>query len=200
VGKVAQRAGGLTPGWHLPDSGGDLGLGGENGLSNVGLGAPAADGGFGDEQAMRLLMLQARLGRRINELCMLDHDPLSILGHPSGDQDTGAFVARLRYQQTKIDGAPDTILVDAEVVAIIQVQRDWAARHFTACGRPGRTPRYLFLGSMMNRNGDRPYNAGQFRYLLTELAARSGIRDRDGRTIDLQRTHTFRHTAVICTA
>ncbi len=159
------------------------------------LGAPVADGGFGDEQAMRLLMLQARLGRRINELCMLDHDPLSMLGHPSGDQEPGGFVARLRYQQTKIDGAPDTILVDAEVVAIIQAQRDWAARHFTVRGRPGRTPRYLFLGSMMNRNGDRPYNAGQFRNLLTELAARSGIRDGDGRTIDLQRTHTFRHTA-----
>ena len=122
------------------------------------LGAPAADGGFGDEQAMRLLMLQARLGRRINELCMLDHDPLSMLGHPSGDQDPGAFVARLRYQQTKIDGAPDTILVDAEIVAIIQAQQDWAARYFAAGGRPGRTPRYLFLGSMMNRNGDRPYN------------------------------------------
>ena len=159
------------------------------------LGIPAADGGFGDQQAMRLLMLQARLGRRINELCMLDHDPLSMLDCPSGNQDRGAFVARLRYQQTKIDGAPDTILVDAEVVAIIQAQRDWAARHFTACGRPGRTPRYLFLGSMKNRNGDRPYNAGQFRSLLTELAARSGIRDGDGRTIDLQRTHTFRHTA-----
>jgi hypothetical protein len=88
------------------------------------LGAPAADGGFGDEQAMRLLMLQARLGRRINELCMLDHDPLSMLGHPSGDQEPGAFVARLRYQQTKIGGAPDTILVDAEIVAIIQAQQD----------------------------------------------------------------------------
>ena len=48
---------------------------------------------------------------------------------------------------------------------------------------------------MMNRNGDRPYNAGQFRHLLTELAARSGICDADGRVIDLQRTHTFRHTA-----
>jgi Phage integrase family len=159
------------------------------------LGAPVADGGFGDEQAMRLLMLQARLGRRINELCMLDHDPLSMLDHPAGAQDPGAFTARLRYQQTKIDGAPDTILVDAEVVAIIAAQREWAARHFAAGGRPGRTPRYLFLGSMMNRNGDRPYSAGQFRKLLTELAARSGIRDSDGRTIDLQRTHTFRHTA-----
>ena len=48
---------------------------------------------------------------------------------------------------------------------------------------------------MMNRNGDRPYNAGRFRSLLTELAARSGIRDGDGHVIDLQRTHTFRHTA-----
>ncbi len=160
------------------------------------LGAPAADGGFGDEQAMRLLMLQARLGRRINELCMLDHDPLSMLDHPSGAQDDpGAFRARLRYQQTKIDGAPDTILVDAEIVAIIHAQQDWAARHFAAGGRPGRTPRYLFLGSMMNRNGDRPYSAAQFRKLLTELAARSGIRDGDGRVIDLQRTHAFRHTA-----
>jgi integrase len=159
------------------------------------LGAPAAGGGFGDEQAMRLLMLQARLGRRINELCMLDHDPLSMLGRPPGDQEPGAFVARLRYQQTKIDGAPDTVLVDAEIVAIIQAQRDWAARHFTACGRPGRTPRYLFLGSMMNRNGDRPYSAHQFRNLLTQLAARSGIRDGDDRVIDLQRTHAFRHTA-----
>jgi integrase len=159
------------------------------------LGTLVADGGFGDEQAMRLLMLQARLGRRINELCMLDHDPLSMLGHPSADQGPGALVARLRYQQTKIDGAPDTILVDAEIVAIIHAQQDWAARHFAACGRPGRTPRYLFLGSMMNRNGDRPYNAGQFRSLLTQLAARSGIRDGDGHVIDLQRTHTFRHTA-----
>lgn len=159
------------------------------------LGVPAADGGFGDEQAMRLLMLQARLGRRINELCMLDHDPLTMLDCPSADQGPGAFVARLRYQQTKIDGAPDTILVDTEIVAIIRAQQDWAARRFAVSGRPGRTPRYLFLGLMMNRNGDRPYNAGQFRHLLTELAARAGIRDQGGRVIDLQRTHAFRHTA-----
>jgi hypothetical protein len=159
------------------------------------LGVPPADGGFGDEQAMRLLMLQARLGRRINELCMLDHDPLTMLGCPSADQGPGAFTARLRYQQTKIDGAPDTILVDAEVVAIIRAQQGWAARRFAASGRPGRTPRYLFLGSVMNRNGDRPYHAGQFRRLLTELAARAGIRDSGGRVIDLQRTHAFRHTA-----
>jgi hypothetical protein len=159
------------------------------------LGAPAASGGLGDEQAMRLLMLQARLGRRINELCMLDREPLTMLGCPPSAQEPGAFVARLRYQQTKIDGAPDTILVDAEIVAIIRAQQDWAARHFAATGRPGRTPRYLFLASQMNRNGDRPYHACSFRDKLTELAARAGIRDADGRVIDLQHTHAFRHTA-----
>ncbi len=36
------------------------------------LGDPAGQGGFGDEQGMRIMMLQARLGRRINEICLLD--------------------------------------------------------------------------------------------------------------------------------
>ena len=33
-------------------------------------------GGMDDPQAMRIMMLQARLGRRINEILMLDADPL----------------------------------------------------------------------------------------------------------------------------
>ena len=82
------------------------------------------DGGFGDEQAMRLLMLQARLGRRINELCMLDHDPLSMPGHRSGDQDPGAFVARLRHQQTNNVCRPDAILIHTKIAAVIQAQPD----------------------------------------------------------------------------
>ena len=40
------------------------------------LGDSAADGGLEDPQAMRIMMLQARLGRRINEILMLDADPL----------------------------------------------------------------------------------------------------------------------------
>jgi hypothetical protein len=36
------------------------------------LGAPTAEGGLGDEQAMRILMLLARTGRRISEICMLE--------------------------------------------------------------------------------------------------------------------------------
>ena len=88
------------------------------------LGEPAGDGGLGDPQAMRIMMLQARLGRRINEILMLDADPLLPLAtSPQAAPEPGAMTARLRYQQTKIDGAPDTILVDAEIVAIIRAQQ-----------------------------------------------------------------------------
>ena len=38
--------------------------------------AAAGDGGLDDEQAMRILMLLARPGRRISELLLLDFDPL----------------------------------------------------------------------------------------------------------------------------
>src|SRR6266542_2433509 len=38
------------------------------------LGDPAEQDGFGDEQGMRIMMLQVRLGRRINEICLLDRD------------------------------------------------------------------------------------------------------------------------------
>lgn len=47
------------------------------------LGAPTTEGGLGDEQAMRILMLLARTGRRVNEICLLDHDPLLSLTGPT---------------------------------------------------------------------------------------------------------------------
>ena len=52
----------------------------------------------------------------------------------------------------------------------------------------------------MNRNGDRPYPVGTLRQLLTRLAARLDVRDSTGALVDFNRTHRFRHTAVICTA
>jgi len=41
--------------------------------------------------------------------------------------------------ETKIDGAPNTILVHAEVVAIVREQQEWARRYFadTMLARPG---------------------------------------------------------------
>ncbi len=104
------------------------------------LGAPKDAGGLGDEQAMRILMLLARTGRRVNELLLLDFDCLlSIPGLHSTDQDAGpdAIVAKLRFQQTKIEGAPDTIFVDSEVVAIVRAQQQWVHAHMRrAAARP----------------------------------------------------------------
>lgn len=162
------------------------------------LAAPVTDGGFDDEQAMRITMLVALLGRRISEICMLDPDPLQPLSPTAtpanGEADAQAMVARLRYQQTKIDDAPSTVLVDAEVVAIITAQQDWARRWFAEHGAPGKVPKYLFLAAQKNRNGDRPYSSNTLRQLLTRLAQRLDVRDGTGRLIDFNRTHRFRHT------
>ncbi len=165
-------------------------------MTGVGLlGDPVAEDGLGDEQAMRIVMLLARTGRRMNEILMLDSDPLLALpGARADGSDPGAFTARLRYQQTKIDGAPYTILVDTEIVAVIRAQQEWASRYFSERGAPGQAPRYLFLATRMNRNGTRPYSMGQLNEMLTQLVARLDIRDGSGRLVDFQRTHRFRHT------
>jgi hypothetical protein len=60
---------------------------------------------------------------------------------PAGAARPGVLTARLRYQQTKIDGASDTIPVDAEVIAIIPEQQEWAAawlEEFTPQSPAGR--------------------------------------------------------------
>jgi hypothetical protein len=143
---------------------------------------------------MRIMMLQARLGRRISEILLLDPDPLLPLtaGQPSSEP--GAMTARLRYQQTKTDGAPDTILIDAEIVSIIKAQQEWAATWLGEHAAPRARPRYLFLGLLFNRNADRPYVSATLHRALTELARRLDIRDSAGRLVDFQRTHRFRHT------
>lgn len=159
------------------------------------LGAPAGQEGFGDEQAMRIMMLQARLGRRINEICLLDRDPLlPLLTVGPAPDDPDAFTARLRYQQTKIDGAPDTVLVDTEIVAVIRAQQEWADRWITAHAASGTRPKYLFLASLKNRHGSQPYSHHTLRRHLNVLARRLDIRDPAGRLVDFNRTHRFRHT------
>lgn len=162
------------------------------------LGAPVEEGGFGDEQVMRIMMLQARLGRRISEIRMLDRDPLSALNQLTrpDEQDAadGAFVAKLRYQQTKIEQAPDTILVDAEVVAIIRAQQQWADTHLGPRWAAGVSPKYLFLAHKMNRHADKHYPVERIHQTLSEFARRLGIRDSAGRLVDFNRTHRFRHT------
>jgi hypothetical protein len=104
------------------------------------------------------------------------------------------FVARLRYQQTKIDGAADTILVDQEIVAIIRTQQEWMRRARTDRETAAGAPKYLFVAARKNRNGDRPYSDRRLRERVGELARRLNIRDSTGALVDFQRTHRFRHT------
>jgi integrase len=162
------------------------------------LGASAAEGGFGDEQVMRIVMLVARTGRRVSEIRMLDRDPLLPLdrvgGSNQGGDDDGGFVAKLRDQQTKIDRAPDTMLVDAEIVAIIGEQQRWVDEHLSQRWAPRTSPRYLFLAARMNRHADKPYTLERIHLMVGDLARRLGIRDGVGRLVDFNRTHRFRHT------
>jgi integrase len=160
------------------------------------LGEPLTDGGFGDEQVMRIMMLVARLGRRVSEIRMLDRDPLLALDRltATDEDDDGAFVAKLRYQQTKIEQGPNMLLVDAEVVAIIREQQRWADEQLSPRWAPGVKPKYLFLAHKMNRHADKPYTIERIHNTVGELARRLDIRDGVGRLVDFNRTHRFRHT------
>jgi integrase len=159
------------------------------------LGAATGEGGLADEQAMRIIMLVARTGRRISEILMLDRDPLLPLDQPAGpDAQDGGFAAKLRYQQTKIEQAPDIMLVDAEIVAIIAEQQRWVDQHVAPQWRPGVRPVYLFLAANVNRNADRYYPQGRLWHVLSEFVQQLGIHDAAGRLIDFNRTHRFRHT------
>jgi integrase len=153
--------------------------------------------GRGDPQAMRAFLLEVLTGRRINEILLIDPKPLvplpGIDAHSVSDPE--AFVARLRYRQTKIGGAPDTILVEREVVNIIREQQRWLKEHLAPMNMDSPPePRYLFVAWQSNRKGTQPYSANTLRTLLRGLATELQIRDQHGRLVDFQRTHRMRHT------
>lgn len=155
------------------------------------LGDPVNEGGLGDEQAMRALMLLARTGRRLNEILLLDFDPLIAIDALPPDAGE-AMAAKMRYQQTKIDDAPDTIFVDEEIVAIVRAQQQWVRERILATEDTARG--YLFIRRSENRFGTRPYTDGAFQQQLSRLVRRLDLRDDHGRPIDFRRTHRFRHT------
>ena len=161
-------------------------------------GTPAGDGGAGDGQVMRIMMLVARTGRRISEIRMLDRNPLFPVGRLTrpGENDAGdgAFAARLRYQQAKIEQAPDTMLIGAGLVAIIRGQQQWAGTHLAPRWAPGVVPEYLFPAHKMNRHAGRAFTVGRIRQALAGFARRLDIKDSAGRLVDFNRTRRFRHT------
>jgi len=162
------------------------------------LAAPKEEGGLGDEQAMRILMLLARTGRRVSEILLLDFDPIlpiTGLAAQAHDSDPDAVVAKLRFQQTKIDGAPDTIFVDQEVVAIVRAQQQWAHAHIRSLLRDpdAPPPRYLFLAITRNNRGRHPYPKTTLRGRMEQLGELADIRDSQGRRPPLGNVHRFRH-------
>ncbi|MCJ0980465.1 tyrosine-type recombinase/integrase [Rhodococcus sp. ARC_M12] len=162
------------------------------------LAQPVGEGGLGDLQAFHILMLLLRTGRRANEVLMMDFDPLEpILRTSSSENTDGAgFVARMRYQQTKIESntAP-TIPVDEEIVTIIRAQQQHAREVMAQFGNPGVTPKYLFLRMTGNRLGDKPYPMQTMHLRFGKLTSLLDIRDSVGRQVAVSKTHRFRHTA-----
>ena len=145
--------------------------------------------GSGDPQAMRMILLQILTGRRSSEIRHCESGCLSPATGRAAEAAQGEEIARFRYAQTKIDIAPDTILVDSEVVAIIEEQQRWVRDRF-----PGIQPRHLFLQLTGNRAGAKPYPSGTYTFRLREFSKIVQVADSKGRPVRLSHTHRFRHT------
>src|SRR6202035_5826333 len=93
--------------------------------------------GLDDPQATRMILLQILTGRRDREIRACDHDCVSPAGTAAGHD---GEVTRCRYAQSKIGIAPDTILVDHDVTAVIEEQQAWLRGNF-----PDFPRRHLFI-------------------------------------------------------
>jgi integrase len=145
--------------------------------------------GFDDPQAMRMILLQILTGRRASEIRTCAFDCLSAVPDRTGEEVADEEIARFHYAQSKIDIAPDTILVDREVVAVIQEQQQWIRARF-----PNTTPRHLFMQRTGNRQSDKPYPSGTYAWMLREFSGIVKITDSKGKPVSLSHTHRFRHT------
>jgi integrase len=156
--------------------------------------------GLGQEQAYRMLLLQIKTGRRMSELALIDFDPLLPLLNPPQSSDTDSDdrpmggVAWLRYQQTKIDGSSDRIVVDQECVDLVHAQQEWLRRFLAEQGSDVQQPRYLFVAPRQNRHGNRPYRPGHYYEALGQFVHAARIHDERDQPLPLTRTHQFRHT------
>jgi len=144
--------------------------------------------GLDDPQAMRMILLQILTGRRASEIRTCDYDCLSA-AHSTAEVGEDRSLARFRYAQSKIDVAPDTILVDREVTEVIAEQQRWVQSQL-----PDANRRFLFVQRTGNRRGDKPYPSGTYNWVLRTLSDIVEITDAKGRPVRLSRTHRFRHT------
>jgi hypothetical protein len=149
-------------------------------------GTQAVVEGFGDPQAMRMILIQILTGRRASEVRICEFDCLS---PADGPPEAGGEVVRFRYAQSKIDIAPDTILIDGEVAAVIEEQQQWVREQF-----PNIEPRFLFTQRISNLAGAKPYSSGTYGRALRKFSDIVQIRDSKRRAVRLSHTHRFRHT------
>ena len=152
--------------------------------------------GHGDPSAMRIWLIQALTGRRANEILMLDFNPLMPvpgLGTQADSGLGGELIAKLRYQQTKIEGAPNTILVGDDVVALIREQQCWA-RDRLRLAAEDEDPPYLFPSLNHNPLGIRHRPLGGYHHALQQLTDRLDLVDRQGRVLKFSKSHRLRHT------
>ena len=148
--------------------------------------------GLGDPQAARVWLLQALTGRRAAEILMLDFNPLAPIPgqeRPTDSDDPDAFVAKLRYQQTKVDGVLPIILVEQAVVNVIAEQQGWISRHY-----PNLSPKYLFLGLRHQHQGQRPRTYQSYGVALGKLDKFHGLTDAAGNPLRFSQTHRLRHS------
>jgi len=149
--------------------------------------------GFGQPAVMRAWLIQALTGRRASEVLMMDFAPLADI--PGLDVDAvpdGGMVARLRYQQTKIDTAPNTILVGRDVIEIVAEQQAWVRQRWVL--DPDGTVRYLFPKTTGNRHGMKSWETSNYDKVLKDFSHRLGLRDSRGELLLFSRSHRLRHT------
>ncbi|MFF0415580.1 tyrosine-type recombinase/integrase [Kitasatospora sp. NPDC004745] len=138
-------------------------------------------------------LIQAMTGRRASEVLMVDFEPLSdIPGLDAAAGVEGGMVARLRYQQTKIDAAPNTILVGRDVVEIVREQQAWVREHWHL--GPVDTIRYLFPKTTGNRHGTKSWETSNYNRVLKDFSHHLDLRDSRGELLLYSRSHRLRHT------
>ncbi len=149
--------------------------------------------GLGDPSSMRAWILQALTGRRANEILMIGFEPLEDVPGLSADgTPDGAMVAKLRYCQTKIAGAPETILVGDDVVAVVREQQAWVREHY-GLAEGERVP-YLFPALVNNPRGLRRRSPSSYRIFLGRLDRLVRLTDSHGRALPFSKSHRLRHT------
>ncbi len=156
-------------------------------------GVEAELAGFAQPAVMRAWLIQAMTGRRASEVLMMDFAPLiEVPGLDVKAVPEGGMVARLRYQQTKIDTAPNTILVGRDVLEIIAEQQAWVRERWNL--PTDGTIRYLFPKTTGNRHGTKSWETSNYDKILKDFSRHLDLRDSRGELLLYSRSHRLRHT------